>query len=438
MKSQLKTSNNAFPFIETLQGYDSVKGKADFFAGLTVAIVAAPQAMAYALIAGFSPVYGLYTSIFPVIITALWGSSRYIVAGPTNALCMLVYSAMAQIYIGSNFLQNVPESERIQYLLIMTIVSGIFQMLIGFLRLGKFTRIISHSVILGFASGAYILIGLGQLKTFLGVDFVSPHSSFELMTLLFHNIKNVNFYTLSTGILTLVSLVSIRKKFPKAPYALLALTLVSAIHSIFAFSSYGVETCPVIPKGLPSFFIPSSGLLSEMYLHRISFVMPILTFALIASIETITIGKAMAKERKDEFSPDKELIAGGLGNIVSGFSFGLPSCGSFSRSAVNFANNAQTRFAAVFSAIFILGFLLLFGGIVSYIPLASLSALLIYISYNMLKVDEIKYIFKSSKTETIIFISTFLSIFVLGLAESIFIGIFVSLILSKGLAKKKK
>ncbi len=420
-----------FPFIKTLESYSREKGKADLFAGLTVAIVAAPQSMAYAHIAGFSPVYGLYALIFPVIISALWSSSNFLVAGPTNALCMLVYASMAQIFIENSPLQLLPENVRIQYLLLITVLAGFIQCLGGILGFGKFLKLISYSVILAFTTGAYLLIILGQIKTFLGLKFASPHEISEFIIILFQSITYVNFPSLSISLLTLFLIVAIKRFFLKAPYVILALVIASVIHHIGNLSIYGVETCLPVPHILPSVFIPEFIIMKEIFNNASSTIIPILTFALLASIESVAIGRAMAGEKNVSFSANQELISGGLGNIVAGFTFSLPSCGSFSRSAVNKSSGAQTIFSAIFSALFIMMALLLFGQFVSFIPLASLSALLMYICWNMLRIREMIVIAKESPTNRIILCTTLISVLVFGLIQAIFIGIFISFILSK-------
>lgn len=433
----MKTLSCAFPFIGDLKSYSLHKGKADIFSGLTVAIVAMPQAMAYAMIAGLPPVYGLYASILPVIITALFGSSRYLVAGPTNALSMLVYSVVAQIYIAGIALNTLPETLKLQFLFLVTIAMGVLQFFAGVLHLGRFSQAISHSVILGFSTGAYLLIGLGQMKSFLGVSFLSPHDTIDLIFMTFQHLGNTNFYTFFIACLTLFSMILMKKYIPKAPYALLSLALVSFIHYFFNFIDYGVMLCPSVPQALPSLFIPDISLLREAFFNIPNLLFPIFTLSLLASVESIAIGKSMAVERNQPFSPDQELIGGGLGNIVSGFSSAMPSCGSFSRSAVNFTSGAQTRFAALWSGIFVLLALLLLGGFVDYIPIASLSSLLVYICWNMLKIKEIKKILQGSKIKSYVFVVTFLSVFVFGLAEAIFIGIFLSFLLTN-IRKKQR
>lgn len=435
-----KNYPQAFPFSEDLKHYSSEKGKADFISGLTVAIVAMPQAMAYAMIAGLAPVHGLYASILPVIMSALFGSSRYLVAGPTNALSMLVYSSMAQIYIAGVALNSLPETLRLQFLFLITILTGLVQCFAGFIRLGRFTKAISHSVILGFSTGAYLLIGLGQMKSFLGLDFSSPHGSLELIRLLISNLSLTNFYTFFIAIFTLFNIILFKKFFPKSPYALIALALSSCIHFLFDFTSLGVAKCPAVPQGLPSVFFPSQSLLIEAYENASHLILPVLTLALLASVESIAIGRSMAIERNQAFSTDQELIAGGLGNIVSGFTFGMPSCGSFSRSAVNFTSGAQTRFAAVWAGIFSLFALLIFGSFVAYIPICALSALLLYICYSMLKVQEIRKTLRASKSKASIFTLTFISVFVFGLAQAIFIGLFLSFLITniRKMQKKKR
>lgn len=154
-----------FPFLETLRTYSARDFRADFMAALTVTPVAIPQAMAYALIAGVHPQYGIYACMLPVIVAALWGSARYLAAGPTNAISMVIFSTMSTVSVGGVLLSSLPEEARMTYIFGLALLCGLIQVGMGLARLGELANFISYSVMVAFATGAALLIAAGQLKT---------------------------------------------------------------------------------------------------------------------------------------------------------------------------------------------------------------------------------------------------------------------------------
>ncbi len=416
-----------FPFLETIKNYNLEKARADIVAGITVAIVASPQSMAYAMIAGVEPVYGLYASILPVIIAALWGSSRYLLAGPTNAVSMVLYSSMMQFFVGGVAVGTLPEEQRLPFLFMLALLTGAIQLVFGIAKLGSFAKFISHSVMLGFVTGASLLIVIGQLKNFLGLEFPSPTNTFDLIYETVIRLGEVNYYTLTVGIATLIIALFVKKFIPKAPYALVALIVISVIGSFLNIVEKNILMSPAVMQGFPPLFIPSLELIEMIpYLF-----MPAVALALLASVETIAIGKSMADKRGDLFDANQELIGQGLGNMAACFSSAIAGCGSFSRSAVNFTSGARTRFAAAFSGVLTFFALILLGSFVSYIPITSLAAILMIICWNMINIEEIRHVIKKSTGDCIIFLTTLLCVFLLGLEHAIFIGILLSLILKK-------
>ncbi len=414
-----------FPFISTVKNYSAEKAKADIIAGLSVAIVASPQSMAYAMIAGIDPVYGLYASIIPVVIAALWGSSNYHTAGPTNALAVVVYTSMAQTLIGGVALAAMPEEMKLSFLFMLAIITGCIQLLLGLTRLGDLANFISDSVLLGFTTGASLLIALGQVKNFFGLNFEAPLDSFSLLVKSVQALPQTNLYTLGISITTLLAGVSIKKFYPKLPNSLLALIFGTVVCTILGLESNGVLLSPEVPKGFLPFYFPNE----EILLHTNSLLFPALAMAMLGSVSSVAIGRAMAGQKGEMFNSNQELIGQGLGNIASGFCCGMPGGGSFSRSAVNYMSGAKTRFSAAISGGFTLAMLLVFGPFVGYIPVASLAALLMLICWNMVDIKEILFIIKASKSDAVVFFATLLSVFIFSLEHAVFIGITLSLVL---------
>lgn len=423
MRTIKEQTRRIFPFLETIKHYNFNIAKSDTISGLTVAIVASPQSMAYAMIAGVPPVYGLYASILPVMIAALWGSSRYLVAGPTNALSMVLYSSMLQIFVGGIAISTLPEEQRLSFIFMLAILTGIIQVCLGISRSGYLANFISHSVMLAFTTGASLLIVIGQAKNFLGLEFSSPPETFALIFETIRQTPQSNIYTIAVGLVTLILATSIKKYLPKVPYAITSLLIVSIASTFFGLSSKGVLMSPPIPQGFPPLFFPDTYMISSIS----SLLFPALALAMLSSVESIAIGKTMANKRRDFFDANQELIGQGLGNIAGGLTSAIPGCGSFSRSAVNFTSGANTRFAAFFSGILTFLALVVLGPFVEYIPIASLASLLILICWNMISLNDIRFVIKSSKSDCVVFFVTFLSVFILDLEQAIFIGVLLSL-----------
>ncbi len=408
--------------MESARNYNKGKCKADIMAGLTVAVVGAPQAMAYAMIAGVDPVYGLYAAILPVIIASLFGSSNFNIAGPTNALSMVVYSSMFQIFIGGIVASSLPDEQRLSFIFMLSLLTGAIQLFLGISRLGGLANYISHSVILGFTTGASLLIVLGQIRNLFGLEFEAPASTLALIGQIITHIVHIDIATFLVAITTLAVAIAIKKYFPKAPYALLTLIIVSAVCNLFNAQNF-IAMSPPVPEGLPPLFIPSITHLSALPSMFFSAV----AIALLASVESIAIGKTMASSKDERFDSNQELIGQGLGNIIACFSSSIPGCASFSRSAVNYSAGARTRFAGVISGATTLFVLVLLGPFMNYIPISALAALLILICLNMIHLEDIRYVIRTSKSDYLVFLITLVSVFIFSLEQAVFIGVFLSL-----------
>ena len=252
-----------FPFLDTLKTYTTRDFRADFMAALTVTPMAIPQAMAYALIAGVHPQYGIYACMLPVIVAALWGSARYLAAGPTNAISMVLFSTMATVSIGGTLLSSLPEEARMTYVFGLALLCGLIQVGMGLARLGDLANFISHSVMVAFATGAALLIAAGQLKTVLGLTGPKPAGFFPQIGMAFRNLDQINYWSLGLAVLTIVLIVALRRISRRFPSTLIALAvclipttigaLLSAIgiagmdrvtrFNVIAMSGKAVEAC---------------------------------------------------------------------------------------------------------------------------------------------------------------------------------------------------
>ena len=290
-----------FPFLNELRHYSLRDFRADFVAALTVTPMAVPQAMAYALIAGVHPQYGIYACMLPVIVAALWGSARYLAAGPTNAISMVLFTTMSTVSIGGITVASLPEEARMPYIFGIALLCGLIQVGMGLARLGELANFISHSVMVAFSAGAALLIASGQLKTALGLPSSQAQGFFPQIDHVIHNFTHLNIWCL------LVS-----------GGTILLILLFKRISALLGLHEQGVRLVGAIPSVVPPLSLPPA---FDMASIRDLF-MPALAIALLGAVESLAIGKQLAGIRGDRFDGSQELIGQGLGNIAAGLTSG--------------------------------------------------------------------------------------------------------------------
>lgn len=413
-----------FPFVETFREYSAKKFQADIVAALTVAVVALPQSMAYAMIAGINPKYGLYAAIVPVIISSLFGSSRFLIAGPTNAISMVVASTMSSLMVGATVANSLPEEQKIQLLFFMGFLMGLIQFLMGVAKFGGLINFVSHSVIVGFTAGAGVLIAFNQLKNLLGLNVtLSPHFVEAMIGTLEH-IGETNPYALGLGLFTIAFIILAKKFFPKVPGSFLAVIISAGAVAIFDLSAHGVRTVGNISGNLP----PLSSFHFDWVTAKMLF-MPALALAILGIVEALSIAKSIANTTGDKINGSQEFMAQGLANMAAAFTSSIPGTGSFTRSAVNFKSGAQTRFAGVFSGLIVLVTVLLFAQYAKYIPNASLAGILMVISYSMIDKKGMKLAYRATRSDRSVMIVTLLATILIDLEVAIYLGVFLSIAL---------
>ncbi|MDP4128226.1 MAG: SulP family inorganic anion transporter [Bacillota bacterium] len=408
------------PIIETIQGYKKDYIRKDIIAALTVAVVAIPQCMAYALIAGVNPVYGLYTGIVSTIIGSIFGSSNQLVTGPTNAICLLVAGTMKN-YMGL--------ANAYQMLFLMTFLVGFLQLIYGVIKLGKVIDFVSHTVIVGFTAGAGVLIALGQLSTLLGMSIKNSANmtTMEKMYYVFTHLNQTNRYALGLGIMTMVIIVVCKKISKNLPGALIGITVPIAFIILFALETKGVKLTGNIPSSLPPF---------KMLQFNVGSIQSILSGAfaisIIGLVEAISISKSIASTSRQKIDANQEFIGQGLANIVGSFFQCFPASGSFSRSAINYINGAASRFSGIMSGVAVALVLLFFAPYAKYIPSPCLAGVLIITGYNLIDRKEIKQVVKVGKFKSdsiAMWVTCFATILMPDLDYAIYTGIALSLAL---------
>jgi sulfate permease, SulP family len=412
------------PFISTLKKYSLAKFKRDLIAGLTVAIVALPQSMAYAIIAGVNPKYGLYAAIIPTIMSSLFGSSKYLIAGPTNAISMVISSTLAATYIAGIAVNQLPEDQKIGMIFLLAFMVGLIQVAMGLAKFGSLINFVSHSVVVGFTAGAGVLIAFNQLKNLLGISIKPANEFIENLHLTIVHASEANVFAVVLGIFTIVLIIVFKKWFPRFPGPLLALITSAVIVFTFNLGDHGLKLIGDIPRRLPPF---SSFPLDWTFFKAL--FPSAFAIALLGIVEALSISKSIANASGEKINGNQEFIGQGLSNITAAFFSSIPGSGSFTRSAVNFSSGARTRMAGAYSGLILLLVVLLLAPLARFIPIASLAGILMVIAYSMIDRKAIALSFKATKADRAVLIATMLSTLLLELEIAVYVGVILSIVL---------
>lgn len=417
--------------------------RADLWAGLTVALMGVPQAMAYALIAlrGLpleqAVRAGLYAAIVPPIIAGLFGSSRFLITGPTNATALLVFS-LIHPYIRD----GQPVEVVMGIMLAYAVASGVILLLAGLLKLGQIVRYVAQSALTGFLSGAGILIILGQLRTALGVEQHQVHplawaeplpDTIASLVRLLASLAETNYRTLAVAVVSLAMLWAIRRINPRFPAVLITLVIISAA---VVLSGWGnglvalVRTNPqdlAHPRDIPASLPPLSMPLFEFSLWR-DYLSGGAALALLGILEAITAAKGLAARTGDRLNVNHELVGQGLARIAAGFTSGLVPSGSQTRSVLNMISGARSRLAQISCGVFTAIIVLLLARPASYIPMPALSAIVIYTALGLIDLAQIRRLIAGTRSDALVLVLTILSTILLRLDHAIYVGAFLSVL----------
>jgi SulP family sulfate permease len=400
--------------VRLFKTYDRINLRPDLMAGLTLAIILLPQAIAFALVAELPPQMGLYTAIVGATVAALWGSSNQTYTGPSNAISLLVLSVLLAI-------AEPGTPEFIVAAGVMAVMVGIFQLGMGLARLGVLVNFVSHSVIVGFTAGAGVLIAINQLRHLLGIGF-SSRSLLETMQGVVTHLPQINWPTTVLGVGTMILILVLRKINPKLPSAFISMAVASLAVYLFGLSEMGVAVIGQLPSEFPP--------LADLPLLDLSFISRLSTGALavgaIGLVQTTAIGRAIATQTGQRLDSNQEFVGQGLANIAVGFFSGYPAAGSFASSAVNFKAGAQTRLSALFSSIFVLVSLFFLGPLAAYLPRTALAGALILTAYGMVDRAEMARIWQGTRGDAIIMLATFLGTLFLHIEFAVLLGILLS------------
>ncbi len=404
------------PILKWLPTYNRNQLRGDLIAGLTTGILLVPQAMAYAMIAGLPPIYGLYAALIPLLIYAIFGTSKQMASGPVAIVSVLVMAGVGQF--------AEPETEQFIQLAILTgLLAGLMQITMGVLRLGMLVNFLSHPVLSGFTSAAAVIIGLGQLKHFLGIEIPRSNYIHETLWNILSHIQDTHLLTLAIGLggVILIKLLSkISAAFPAALVTLIISTL-----AVFAFGwdRMGVQIIGQVPTGLPSISIPS------FTFEQLNQLIPIsITICLISFVESIAIAKTLENRHKDyKVDANQELIGLGLSKFIGAFFQAYPTTGSFSRSFINDEAGAKTNMAGVVSMVFVALVLIFFTPLFYYMPRAILASIIMISVFGLIDLKEPKYLLRSDRSDLIMLVTTFVATLVMGIGTGVLMGILLSL-----------
>jgi SulP family sulfate permease len=391
--------------------------RADLFAGLTGAVIVLPQGVAFAIIAGLPPQYGLYTAIVTPIVAALFGSSFHLISGPTTAISIVVLATVKPFAVPGS-------SEFISMALTLTFLAGAFQLVLGLARMGALVNFISHSVVIGFTAGAAILIGTSQLKHYLGVKLPAGESFVHTWVDLYDRLPQINAYALAVASITLLAAILFRLYRPRWPGMLIAMIIGSLLSLVLAGDRHGISLVGSLPAHLPPLSHPDFSLATIRKLGPGA-----LAVALLGLIEAVSIARAVATKSEQRINSNQEFIGQGLSNIVGSFFSSYAGSGSFTRSGINYQAGARTPMAAIFAALLLAAVLLLIAPLTAYLPMPAMAGIILLVAFNLIDFHHIKGILKASQSDAAVLITTFLATLFLELEFAIYIGVILSLVL---------
>ncbi|KAK4284105.1 hypothetical protein QN277_000978 [Acacia crassicarpa] len=394
--------------------------QADLMAGITVGVMLVPQGMSYAKLAGLQPIYGLYSGFVPIFVYAVFGSSRQLAVGPVALVSLLVSNVLSSITDSSGELYT-------ELAILLALMVGILECIMGLLRLGWLIRFISHSVISGFTTASAIVIGLSQAKYFLGYDVARSSKIIPLMESIIAGIPKFSWppFVMGSVILTILLVMKHLGKsqkylrFLRASGPLTAVVLGTVFVKIFHPSS--ISLVGDIPVGLPKFSFPKA------FSHALSLIPTAFLITGVAILESVGIAKALAAKNGYELDSNQELFGLGVANVLGSFFSAYPTTGSFSRSAVNNESGAKSGISGIVTGIIITCTLLFLTPLFKDIPQCVLAAIVISAVIGLVDYDEAIFLWHVDKRDFLLWTITFITTLFLGIEIGVLVGVGASL-----------
>ncbi|MBF4210494.1 SulP family inorganic anion transporter [Pseudomonas donghuensis] len=404
------------PFLTWLPRQTRASARRDLLVGLSGAILALPQSIAYALIAGLPAEYGLYAAIVPVMVACLWGSSWHLICGPTAAISIVLYASVSPLAVAGS-------SDYITLILLLTFLAGVFQWLLGLLRFGALVNFVSQSVVLGFTLGAAVVIALGQLPNLLGMNLPSQATALKTLQHLLEHAGEVDWPSLLLGLGTVLLGAAVKMLRPRWPGLLITLTLASLLGWSLPGLFGHVQLVPGFIGQLPP--------LSPLPLLDLELILRLLPSAvavgMLGLVTSLSIARSLSSHSEQLIDANQEIRAQGLSNMVGGFFSGYLSSGSFTRSGLSYDAGARSPLAGVFAALWVTLFALTGAGLIAHIPIPAMAGSILLICWGLVDHRAIRALFRVSRSEFLVMALTGAATLLLELQTAIYAGVLASL-----------
>jgi len=388
----------------------------DVLVGLSGAILALPQSIAYALIAGLPAEYGLYAAMVPVVIACLWGSSWHLISGPTAAVSIVLYASISPLAVPVS-------ADYVTLVLLLTFVAGLFQPILGLLRFGTLVDFVSHAVVLGFSLGAAVVIALGQIPNLLGLDVPSQATALGTAQALLAHAGEVQVSAMALGLSTVLLGAGLKRWRPRWPGLLISLTVVSLV----AWSLPGlfgeVARVPAFIGQLPP-LSPLPLLDAETVLRLLPSAVAVGMLGLVTSL---SIARSLSARSEQLIDADQEIRGQGLSNLVGSLCSGYLSSGSFTRSGLNLEAGARSPLAGVCSALWLGVFALTSASLIAWLPVPAMAGGILLICWGLMDRPAIAALFRVSRAEFLVMALTACATLLLELQTAIYAGVLASL-----------
>lgn len=418
---------NPFPFARTAQGYDRTALAGDFRAALNVALLAFPQGMAYALVAGLPIHYGIYGSAVAALAGGLFAGSRFIMLGPTNATAVLLFGAFAAH--GLTTADGMASAEALAMLPLLVLLTGLFLLLASCLKLATMVQFVSRTVVTAYVTAAAILIIANQCRHVLGFHFKegeAPSTFLEVGWATLQALDQTSASAMGLSVLTAAIFLILQRRFRTLPNVAITLVLASLAGLAFESWNLSVETLTPFAAGVHLFTLPNFTLVGA---HWTTLAWTAAALALLCSLEGISIGKSLAARAGERLNANQETFSIGMGNVACSLFSGMPSSGSLTRSTLGDQSGARTPIVGLFTGGMVLGGAFFLGGLVKYVPLPALATLVVFIGASLIRAKQIRAVARATRSDAIAFTVTLTAGLLFSLQFAIFAGVVTSLAL---------
>ncbi|MBW1836345.1 MAG: sulfate permease [Deltaproteobacteria bacterium] len=404
-----------FPFLEWIKGYQRSYLQSDLVAGITVAVVLIPQAMAYAMLAGMPPVYGLYAAALTPCIAALWGSLRQLATGPIAIMSLLVLTTLTP-------LAEPGSAQFVELAFLLALMVGVLYLVIGVFRMGLVMAFISHSAVRGFTAAAALIIISTQLPNFLGLTVSRHEYIIQMLIEIVKGLSSLHILTSFIGLIAFAFIYGVKRIRPNFPASLVVLIFTTTAVFFFRLDQYGVAIVGKTPSGLPS---PHMVLLNFEIIS--SLIGPAVVIALVSFAETYSVVKAISSKTRQKVDVNQEFIGQGVANIIGSFFQCYPVSGSFSRTAINFSVGAKTGISSIVASLTVIVTLLFLTPLLTYIPRAVLAALVISAVLLLFHPKEVFVLWRMNRDDGIVAVTVFVLALLTKPDYALLIGVMISL-----------